>query len=326
MRRREFITLVGGASASLSLAARAQQLAMPVVGYLATVARDAVPFQTVSFHRGLAEIGYTEGSNLVIEYRWGDDRVERLPALADDLVTRRVDVIAAFATASIRAAKAATGSVPIVFLTGDDPITAGLVDSLSRPSGNLTGVTFSTAALGAKRLELLRILIPKGDQIALLTDPNSPESVTQSNDLRNVAQTLGHSAFILNIGMEDEFETAFATMAQRRVDAFVVGGSPFFNARRDLIAALAMRNGIPGMYGSRNFTAAGGLISYGANIPAAYRQAGVYVGRILKGSKPADLPVLQPTQYDLVLNLRAARVLRLVVPDRLLALADEVIE
>jgi putative tryptophan/tyrosine transport system substrate-binding protein len=324
MRRREFIAGVAGVWAC-PVAAPAQP-ATPVIGYLATTARDAIPFQTMSFRRGLAEGGFTEGTNVVIEYRWGDDKPERLPTLAADLVARRVDVIVAFSTAATRAAKVATGSIPIVFLTGDDPVTAGVVARISRPSANLTGVTFSSSTLGAKRLELLRGPIPKSDQIALLTDPNSSESVTQSSDAQKAAQTLGQSAYVLNISTNAEIETAFASLAHRRVDTFAVGGSPFFNARRDLLAALALRYAIPGMYPNRNFPVAGGLISYGASIPDAYRQVGIYVGRILKGAKPADLPVLQPTKFDLVINLRTAKVLKLAVPDRLLALADEVIE
>lgn len=234
--------------------------------------------------------------------------------------------MATFGTASIRAAKVATSSIPIVFLTGDDPITAGVVDSLSRPGANLTGVTFSSGPLYAKRLEILRGLIPKSDLIALFTDPNSPESVTQSSNLQQVANTLSQSLFSLNASNDSEIERAFVSLAQRRADAFIVSGSPFFNGRRDLISALALRHAIPGMYPNRNFAAAGGLMSYGANIPDTYRQAGIYVARILKGTKPADLPVLQPTKFDLVINLRTARVLKLAVPDRLLALADDVIE
>jgi putative tryptophan/tyrosine transport system substrate-binding protein len=315
-----------GLAAAWPLAARAQQQSIPVVGYLASTTRDAAPFQTASFRRGLAEGGFTEGSNVLVEYRWGDDKPENLPVLAADLINIGVNIIAAFGTASILTAKVATGSIPIVFLTGDDPITAGVVSSLSRPSANVTGVTFNSAPLYSKRLELLRGLIRKSDLIALLIDSNSPESVTQSRNVQNVASALGQSVISLNVRTETEIELAFGSLAQQRVDAFIVSGSPFFNGRRDLIAALAVRHAIPGMYPNRNFAAAGGLISYGANIADAYRQAGIYVARLLKGAKPGDLPVLQPNKFDLVINLRTARVLKIAVPDRLLALADDVIE
>jgi len=324
MRRRDFIAGLAG-TAAWPLVAHAQQ-SMAVVGYLASTTRDATPFQTASFRRGLNADGLTEGSNLRIEYRWGEDRPEQLPALAADLVTRRVDAIAAFGTAPIRAARAASGSIPIVFLTGDDPIAAGIVDSLSRPRANLTGVTFSSGPLYAKRLEILRGLIPKTDLLALLTDQNSPESVAQSSNIQRIATSLGQLLFAVDASTDAEIELAFGSLVQKRVDALIVSGSPFFNAHRDLLAALALRHAIPAMYSNRNFAVSGGLISYGANIPDTYRQAGVYVARILKGAKPADLPVLLPTKFDLVINLRTARVLKIAVPDRLLALADEVIE
>jgi putative ABC transport system substrate-binding protein len=325
MRRREFIRVLGGAAIACPFAAHAQQ-AMPVIGFISPVSPNATPFQTAAFHKGLGETGHVEGKNVTIEYRWGENRVERMPALAADLVRRRVNVIAAFTTVAGRAVKAATGTIPIVFLTGDDPIASGLVTSLSRPSANLTGATFSSAALGAKRLELLRALIPNSDLIGVLTDPNSPESITQSRDVTSVARTLAQPVLALDAGTDRDIEAAFANMAQRRVGAFFASGSPFFNARRDLFAALAARHALPGMYPNRNFTAAGGLVSYGASIIDTYRQAGIYAGRILKGAKPADLPILQPTKFELVINVRTAKALGLAVPDRLLALADDVIE
>jgi len=325
VKRREFVAGLGGWVAS-PLAAKAQQHPIPVVGYLASTTRDAAPFQTASFRRGLDEAGFTESRNVLIEYRWSDDKPENLPGVAADLVNLKVNILAAFGTSSILAAKAATSSISIIFLTGDDPITAGVVSSLSRPSGNITGVTFNSAPLYSKRLELLRGLIPKNDLIALLIDPNSPESVTQSRNVQNVASKIGQAVISLNVTTESEIEGALGSLAQQRVDAFIVCGGPFFNGKRDLITALAMRHAIPGMYPNRNFAAAGGLISYGANIPDAYRQAGTYVARLLKGAKPTDLPVFQPNKFDLVINLRTARVLKIAVPDRLLALADDVIE
>jgi putative ABC transport system substrate-binding protein len=249
-----------------------------------------------------------------------------MPELAADLVRRQVNVIAAFSTVSIRAAKGATGTVPIVFMTGDDPLAAGVVTSLNRPDANVTGVTFSSSVVGAKRLELLLALAPKPDMVAILNDANSSESQVQSRDARQVARTLGQSILDLDIRSVGDIDQAFATMAERKVSAFFASGSPFLNAHRGRLSDLAIRYSLPGVYANRNFTVAGGLISYGANVPDAYRQSGVYVGRILKGASPADLPVLQPTKFELVINLKTAKAMGLAVPDRLLALADEVIE
>jgi putative ABC transport system substrate-binding protein len=306
--------------------AAAAQQAIPIVGFLAPMSRDAVSFQTSAFRKGLAESGLAEGGNLAIDFRWANDRVEQLPALAADLVGRQAKVIAAFSSVAARAAKAATSSIPVVFVTGDDPIAAGLVTSLSRPEANITGITFGSSSLGAKRLELLRMLLPKQGPIAVITDPNSPESVTQSRDVEDVARTLAQPVIVVQAATDGEIEAAFATMRRQTINAFFACGGPFFNSRRDLIASLASKDKIPGMYSNRNYVNAGGLISYGAGIPEAYHHAGIYVGRILKGARPADLPVLQPTKFELVINLKSAKALDLEVPDRLMALADDVIE
>ena len=327
MRRREFLGVFGGAAVVWPLAALAQQQqANPVVGFLAPMSRDAISFQTAAFLKGLRESGFAEGDNITIDYRWAEDHVERLPAFAADLVGRQVKVIAAFSNVAARAAKAATNSIPVVFVAGDDPIAVGLVTSLSRPEANVTGITFSTSSLGPKRMELLRMLLPKPGLIAVMADPNSPESLTQSRDVENIARTLAQPVIVLNVATDGEIDAAFSTMRQQNVNAFFACGSPFFNTRRHRFADLASTHKIPGMYSNRNYVNAGGLISYGAGIPEAYYQAGLYVGRIIKGARPGDLPVLQPVKFELVINLKSAKALGLDVPDRLMALTDDVIE
>jgi putative ABC transport system substrate-binding protein len=326
MRRREFVAGLAGAAAFWPpVAARAQQ-ARQTIGFLTLVSREAVAFQTAAFRKGLSEAGLVEGGNVEIDYRWGTGRVDQLPALAAELVRSQVRVIASFTTVAARAAKAATGTIPVVFLTGDDPIAAGLVTSVSRPEANLTGVTFSSATLGAKRMELLRMLVPRLDLMGMLVDPNSPESVTQTRDVQDVARTLSQRIIVINTPTDAEIDAAFATMRQQNVNAFIASGSPFYNARRERITSLAAAHKIPGMYSNRNFPNAGGLVSYGASIPEAYHQAGVYVGRIMKGAKPAELPVWHPSKFDLVINLKTAKAMGLDIPDRLMALADDVID
>jgi putative tryptophan/tyrosine transport system substrate-binding protein len=326
MKRRDFLGVLGGAALAWPpMTVRAQQ-ANPTIGFLTLVRRDAVSFQTAAFRKGLGEAGFVEGGSVTIDYRFADDRVDRIPALAAELVRSQVKVIAVFTTIAARAVKAATNTIPVVFLTGEDPIAAGLVTSVSRPEGNLTGVTFSSAALGAKRVELLRMLVPRLDLMGVLVDPNSPESVTQARDVQDVARALSQRIIVINVATNAEIDTAFSAMRQQNVSALFACGSPFFNAHRERMTSLAATHRIPGMWPNRNATNAGGLISYGASIPEAYHQVGIYVGRIIKGARPAELPVWQPNKFDLVINLKTARALGLGVPDRLMALADDVIE
>ncbi|MFL5047639.1 MAG: ABC transporter substrate-binding protein [Xanthobacteraceae bacterium] len=326
MKRRELITLLGG-TAAWPFAARAQQAPMPVIGFMSARApNDASRPLVEAFRRGLGETGYVEARNAVIEYYWMEGQIERLPMIATELARRPVSVIVAFSTVAARAVKAATMTVPVVFLTGDDPVMVGIVASLSRPSGNMTGVTFVSATLGAKRLELLREVVPNVETIAVLADPNSSESQSMLRDVQDAALARGQPLVVLNASTDGDIDAAFTALVQQRAGALVVAGSPFMGSRRDRLIALAARNAIPAIYQFRDFPAAGGLISYGASAEDAYRQVGVYAGRILKGDKPSDLPVLQPTKYELVINVKTAKALGLDVPDKLLALADEVIE
>jgi putative ABC transport system substrate-binding protein len=327
MRRREFITLLCGTAATWPLAAGAQQPAMPMIGFLRDTSLADAAHLVTAFRQGLKEAGFIEGQNVLIEYRSAEDQPDRLPALVADLVRRQVALIVGN-TPSALAAKAATTTVPIVFVTGNDPVINGLVDSLSRPGGNATGVSFLASASVTKRLELLRQFVPKAGAIAMLVDPNSnsPDTERELREVQAAAHASGQELMVVEASSDREIETAFTTFAQRAAVALFIGSHPFFNSRRERVAALAVRHVLPATYGLREFAMAGGLMSYGTSITDAYRQAAGYVGRILIGEKPADLPVYQSTKFEFVINLRTAKALGLEVPDRLLALADEVIE
>jgi putative tryptophan/tyrosine transport system substrate-binding protein len=325
MGRREFITLLGGAAAAWPLAARAQQAVMPVIGFLNTRAPSEDPHLPVAFRQGLSEAGYFEGRNVMIEYRWAEGHNDRLPALAADLVGRRVTVIAANSQATV-AAKAATTTIPIVFITGADPVQIGFVASLNRPGGNLTGVTSLDTHLGRKRLQLLHELLPTARSMAALVNPTFPGSDFQTRDLQAAASTLGLQLHILHASTERDINTAFANLAQLQASGLVIGNDPFFTSWSKQIAALALRYAMPTIYEFPAFAAAGGLMSYGGRITELYRLLGVYTGRILKGEKPADLPVEQATKVELIINLKTARTFGLTIPLPLIGRADEVIE
>ena len=326
MKRREFITLVGGAAAGWPLAARAQQAAMPVVGFLRSTPEGAYENHLLAaLGGGLKETGLVAGQNVVVDFRHADNRADRLSALLAELLQRPASVIVADNVSAI-AAKAATTMVPIVFATGGDPVRAGLVASLNRPGGNVTGVSFFSGETGSKRRELLRQLVPNAALIAVLMNPDTPTGEAERKDLLAAAQTIGQQLIVLNATSDGDIESAFATMVQRRAGALLLGASALLNSRATLIAALAARYALPTMYFNRDAVVAGGLIGYGASLTEAYRQAGAYAGRILKGEKPADLPVIRSTKFELVLNMKTAKALALPVPDKLLALADEVIE
>jgi putative ABC transport system substrate-binding protein len=326
MRRREFITLLGGAAA-WPLAARAQQPAMPVIGLLSPESADLWAARLGALRQGLGEAGYVEGRNVTIEYRWAESHSERFPALAADLVRRRVTVIAALASAPLAlAVKGLTTTIPIVFVTTVDPVGYGLVASLNQPGGNVTGVTTLSNEVGPKRLELLHELVPKATSIALLVNPGSPAAETQLRDLQSAAHTLGLQIDVLHASTDPELDAVFAALDRLRPGALLIGNDAFFTGRSEQIAAMSLRHALPAIYQFREFTAAGGLMSYGASFADSYRPAGLYIGRILKGEKPADLPVQQATRIELVINLKTAKSLGLDMPLALLTRADEVIE
>jgi putative ABC transport system substrate-binding protein len=324
VRRRDFIILLTGAMMAAP-ALRAQLKAMPVIGFLGSASPGRTAPLLAAFHQGLGETGYVEGQNLAFEYRWGEGRYDRLPALAADLVVRKVDLIAADGIPAALAAKTATLTIPIVFNVGD-PVDLGLVASLARPGGNLTGVSTMAPELSPKRLELLSELVPQVGVIALLVNPTNSNTERIIGEMQEAARAKGVQLHILNAGTESEIDAAFATLVQLHAGALVVGGDPFFGNWREQLVTLAARHGVPAIYQWREFTEAGGLISYGASFTAAFRQVGIYAGKILKGATPADLPVEQPTKFELVVNLKTAKELGLTVPPSILARADEVIE
>jgi putative ABC transport system substrate-binding protein len=326
MRRREFVTLLGGAAA-WPLTARAQQTAMPVIGFLSSASPQSYAHEVAAFRQGLKEVGHVEGQSIAIEYRWAEGQYERLPLLAAELVRRQVAVIATTSTPAAFAAKAATTTIPIVFEIGFDPVALGLVASLNRPGSNLTGVTNLSVEVGLKQLGLLHEMVPAATTVALLVNPTDralAEVVTR--DAQLAAGKLGLQLHVLHASTERDFDTVFATLAQLRAGALMIGTDSFFISRSEQLAALAVRHAIPAGFYFREFVAAGGLMSYGGSFTDAHRLAGVYVGRILKGAKPTDLPILQPTKFELAINLKAAKALGLTVPQTLLATADEVIE
>ena len=325
MRRREFITLLGGAAAAWPFAAYAQQPTMPVVGFLRSATLADVPHWVAAFRQGLKEAGFVEGQNIAIEFRSADNQLDRLPALVADLIRQPVAVIVGNTDAAL-AAKAATATVPIVFASGSDPVRDGLVASLNRPGGNVTGLVYFSAVLGAKRLELLRELVPGATKIAVLVNPNTPLTEAERKDVQAAAQVIGQRLIIIDISSDRDIETAFATFVQRGASALLVGTGGFLNSNRGRIAAVANRHALPASYSQREGVVAGGLMSYGPSISDAYRQAGIYSGRILNGEKPADLPVMQSTKFELVLNLKTAKALGLTIPPSLLVAADEVME
>jgi putative ABC transport system substrate-binding protein len=325
MRRREFITLLGGAVA-VPVAARGQQSSMPVVGFLSAVSEAATVKHQVQFRRGLRETGFVPGQNVAIEYRWAEGQYDRLPGMAADLVRRKVDVIVTQAPPAALAARTATTTIPIVFAVGIDPVAAGLVESFNRPDGNATGSTLISGPLGQKRLEILRELVPKAKVVAMVVNPFSPDAPPEIRDVQAAARANGLQLRLLNASTAAELDAAFAALEAQRPDALLVGGDPFFLVQSRMIIERIERAGLVAVHAFREFTELGGLVSYGTSIANTYRQVGIYVGRILKGAKPADLPVLQPTTFELVINVKTATAQGIDIPPSLHARSDEVIE
>jgi len=325
--RRQVITMLGGAAATWPLTTHAQQPAVPLIGYMEGLSRDASAHLVAAFRQGLRQSGFIEDQNVMIEYRWADGRYDQLPALAADLAARPISVLCAMGgTASGLAARAATSTIPVVFQLGSDPVRIGLVESLHRPGGNVTGVTSAIAMLGAKRLDLLRDLAPADAAIAVLANPSNPNAIPEIGDVRDAARALGRQMRLLQAASEREIDTAFADVAKERAGALIVATDPFFTTRRHQIVALANHYVVPAIYYVREWVLAGGLLSYGPSFADAYRQVGEYAGRILKGAKPTELPVMQSTKFELFINLRTAKTHGFTIPTTLLALADEVIE
>jgi len=326
MRRRDLIKALGGAAIAWPLVARAQRTAIPVIGYLAAGNPNSEARLVDAFVKGLGKVGYEDGKNAKIEYRWAENQYDRLPSMAADLVRREVAVVAATTTPAVRAAKAATGAIPIVFTTIADPVEMGFVASLNRPGGHVTGATMLSVEVGPKLMDLLHAAVPSARTMVLLLNPTNPNAETQARSMRQAAHKLGLTLHVLNASTERDFDSVFAKSGELRADTLVIGHDVFFNAQTKQLAALALHNKIPAIYTLSEFAAAGGLISYGASRADAWHQAGVYVGRILKGEKPGELPVIQPTTFEMAINLRTAKALGVSVPLTLIARADEIIE
>jgi putative tryptophan/tyrosine transport system substrate-binding protein len=327
MRRRDFISLLGSTAAVWPLAARAQQPAMPVIGFMSTRAPEESEYLLEAFRQGLKEGGFVEGQNVAIEFRWARGQYDRLPALAAELVSRGVTVLDAIAgEPAPLAAMRATSTIPIVFMIGGDPVETGLVKSFNRPGGNMTGVTILTNKMGPKRLGLLHELVPGAGLIGVLMNPNFTTAARELQDVEEAARTIGQRLVISNASHDEELDAAFVSLVQEQVGALLVGGDPYFNMRRDRIIAFAAKQRLPAIYQFRELAVAGGLLSYGVNLTDMYRQCGVYTAKVLKGARPADLPVLQPTKFELVINLKTAKALGIKISDNLLSLADEVVE